>query len=460
MLLSRRAVRTTGVLLALFALGGRAGVAAAPAVVAPPHTTILRAPARTMSVFRARTLGTFGPQAGKIQHVVFVMQENRSFDNLWQGYPKADTKPYGYDHYGRKIKLQPIGLEAPYDIDHYAQTWFTDYDGGKMDGFDQNGVYGQHGAFPQYGYVPHNESAPYFKLAHSYALGDRMFTSHVDASFVSHQYFIAGQAMGSVDLPYGNWGCPGMPQVATITEHYPQLNFGSPRTACYNYTTLAQELDTAGLPWRFYAADQYDIWSAYQAISYVCVPTGSNCTGPEFNTNVIAPNTQFLTDVASGTLGAVTWITPTCADSDHGGCEGNGGPAWVTSIVDAVGQSKFWDTTAIFVMWDEWGGWYDHVKPPLVDYDGLGMRVGLLMISPYTRENYVSHTQYEHGSVLKFIEETFGLPKMTASDMRANSPTDAFDFNQKPRKFKRFDDVLTPAQLYYHLPDFRAADAE
>ncbi len=402
----------------------------------------------------------FGAQSGKIQHVVFVMQENRSFDNLFQGYPKADTKPYGYDHLGNKIKLQPIPLEAPYDIDHQSWNWCEAYNDGQMNGFDTEDVGGRYGTYPEYGYVPHYESAPYFKLAHSYALGDRMFTSHIDASFVSHQYFIAGYAAGSVNLP-STWGCgdPNQDEY-TITEHYPQLVYGAPVYPCYGYTTLASELDTAGLPWRFYANSPYDIWSAYQAIQYVCVPVSGNCTGPEFANNVISPETQFVSDVQGGTLDAVTWITPSCFDSDHSGCEGNGGPAWVTSIVNAVGESQFWDTTAIFVMWDEWGGWYDHVQSPMVDYDGLGFRVPLLIVSPYAKENYVSHTQYEHGSVLKFIEDTFGLPRMAASDTRANSPVDAFDFNRKPRKFKRFAGALAPAQLNYRLPDIRPVDAE
>ncbi len=112
-------------------------------------------------------------------------------------------------------------------------------------------------------------------------------------------------------------------------------------------------------------------------------------------------------------------------------------------------------------MWDEWGGWYDHVKPPYVDYDGLGMRVGLLIISPYAKENYVSHVQYEHGSILRFIEDTFGLPQMSASDARANSPAaDAFDFTRGPRKFKRFSGALTPAQLFYRQASILPADAD
>ncbi len=453
-MLTQRLISVAIPLAALLALARQpCAAASAPRSIAPPAQ-------RSTTVYAPWNSGVRRLPATPIQHVIYVMQENRSFDDLWQGYPKADTKPYGYDHLGKKIKLQPIPLEAPYDIDHTLGAFLTSYDGGKMDGFDEEYVAGHYGAYPTYGYVPHYESAPYFKLAHSYVLGDRMFTSHIDASFVSHQYMIAGQAYDSVDLPYTNWGCTGNSQdyVNTLTQ---QRGYGSMlQHPCFSYTTLGQELDNAGLPWRLYAYNPYSIWDAYQAIQYVCMPSGSGCLGTEFVNNVITPETQFVSDVQNGKLAAVTWITPNCYDSDHGGCQGNQGPLWVTSIVDAVGQSQFWDSTAIFVMWDEWGGWYDHVPPPYVDYDGLGMRVGLLIVSPYAKENYVSHVQYEHGSILKFIEDTFGLPRMSASDTRANSPAgDAFDFKHGPRKFKRFDDALTPAQLYYRLPEIEPADA-
>ena len=365
-----------------------------------------------------------------IQHVVIIVQENRSFDDLFQGFPGADTQSWGYNHLGQKIALQPVPLEAPYSVNHASADFFTDYDNGKMDGFDLEGVGGQHGPNPTYGYVPHTESKIYFEMAKEYALGDRMFTSQIDESFVSHQYIIAGQAASAVDLPSGDWGCDGGPSdtVLTLTQ---SRGYGSPEEACFDYTTLGDELDAAKLPWRFYAIQTTEIWSAYQAVRHIRY-------GPDW-ANVIAPNTNFISDVANGTLGAVTWIIPACLESDHSGCEGKLGPAFVASMVNAVGESQFWNSTQIFVMWDEWAGWYDHVPPPYEDYDGLGMRVGLLMIGPYTKQKYVSHVQYEHGSILRFAEDQFGLGRLSASDARANSPEgDAIDFTQSPRPFKPF----------------------
>jgi len=379
-----------------------------------------------------------GPLAqSPIKHVVIIVQENRSFDNLFQGYPGADTQAYGYNTSGQKIRLRPISLAAKYGLDHSSPQFFADYDGGKMDGFDSEPAGGPHPAHPAYGYVPHGESQLYFAMAQQYALADRMFTSHIDASFVSHQYIIAGQAQHSVDLPSIQWGCGGnSSQVATLNN---DRSYGPDQSPCFDYPTLGDELDQVGLTWRFYAAGLTDLWSGYQAVSHIY-------NGPEW-ANVIAPNTQFLQDVGNGTLANVTWITPTCPTSDHAGCGSKQGPQWVASLVDAVGQSPFWNSTAIFIMWDEWGGWYDHVPPPYVDYDGLGIRVPLLMISPYAKAGYVSHVQYEHGSILRFVEDQFGLPQLSASDKRANDPgvdPAAFDFSQKPRPYNAVPTLYSP----------------
>ena len=132
----------------------------------------------------------------------------------------------------------------------------------------------------------------------------------------------------------------------------------------------------------------------------------------------------------------MSWITPTWENSDHAGSNSTTGPSWVASVVNAVGGSKYWDSTAIFVFWDDYGGWFDPVAPQMLDYDGLGLRIPMLIISPYAKKGYVSHVQYEHGSILRFVEDQFGLPQLSASDARATSPAaDAFDFNKPPRKF-------------------------
>jgi phospholipase C len=405
------------------------------------------------------------PQSKKIKHVIVIVQENRSFDNMFQGYPGANTASSGLNSKGQTIQLQPIPLEANYTLFHVSKDFFAACDGNppgencKMDAFDQETAAGQNiPKNPEYGYVPASESTLYFDMAGQYVLADDMFTSHIDASFVSHQYIIAGQANSAVDLPLDQWGCGGTPSdtVQTLTG---SRGYGPSESPCFDSPTIGSELDAKNLTWRYYAAASSDpqsyVWSAYQAISSVY-------NGPEWTTNVISPPQQFLSDVAAGTLANVTWITPTCANSDHLGCQSNTGPQWVASLVNAVGESKFWKTSTIFVMWDEWGGWYDHVPPPYEDYDGLGIRVPLLMISPYAADGYVSHVQYEHGSILRYIEDTFGLPRLAASDTRANSPGDdaSFDFKQKPRKFTPFQTQMKVQDFIKARPDPRPPDEE
>ena len=197
-----------------------------------------------------------------------------------------------------------------------------------------------------------------------------------------------------------------------------------------------------------------DIWSSYRSIGHIRY-------GPDWSADVLSPQTRFFDDVRRGKLAAVTWITPTCRNSDHANCGGKHGPDWVASLVDAVGASKFWDTSAVFVFWDDWGGWYDHVPPPYEDYDGLGIRVPMLVISPYAKAGYVSHVRYEHGSILKFIEDQFGLARLAPSDERANSPAgDCFDFSQPPRPFEPVATTWGEREFVAEPPDLRVPDAE
>ena len=387
--------------------------------------------------------GTYGAPAatgsGKIEHVVYIVQENRSFDDMFEGYPGADTVSSGKTTTGQKVDLQPVSLKTSYEIDHSAHSMFNACNGtGKlpgthcrMDGFNTEVQEGgpRNG---QYAYVPHSESKPYFDMAHEFVLADRMFASQLDESFVAHQYIIAAQAHSSVDVPSNQWGCEGAygDSVATINHQREYTGYQRP---CFNYTTLGDELDNAGLSWRFYTSEYNEplggFWSGYQAVKHIF-------NGPDWKKDVITPQKRFLKDIKAGHLSSFTWITPLCEDSDHLSCGGGLGPSWVTSLVNAVGKSKFWDSTVVFVQWDDWGGMYDHVAPPFKDYDGLGFRVPLIVISAYAKKNYVSHKQYETASVLRFGEDLFSLPHMSAADARALSPAgDCLDFSQKPRTF-------------------------
>ena len=381
-------------------------------------------------------VGNRSAAASKIQHVVFIIQENRSFNFMFNGYPGALTKNYGYDTSGKKVFLHPEELNTDWDIDHSLTAFLAVVDNGKYDGWNnQNACCNRIPKNFAYAYAKRHEVLPYWRMAESYVLADHMFQSNLDGSFVAHQYAIAGYASSAVDFTTGAWGCSGGSDdtVLTITQ---QRTYGPSITPCFDNPTIGDEADAAGVSWRYYAAQletDGGIWSAYQAINHIY-------NGSDWSKNVISPASQFLTDVAGGTLANITWITPTGTDSDHAGIgfASRTGPAWVASLVNAVGQSQFWDSTAIFIMWDDWGGWFDPVPPVYEDYDGLGFRVPLIVVSPYAKAGYVAHAQYETASVLRFIEDNFGLGQLAASDTRAADPgPDVFDFTAAPRPFEK-----------------------
>lgn len=448
--MKRRAASVFGIAaaLALLIAGCNAG-----------HTTTSQLPAERVQR---------DSSSGKIAHIVIVIQENRSFNNLFHGYPHAKTANYGYDSSGQKIKLLPVSLATSWDLEHSSGAFFEACNGTgsirgtdcRMNGFDKEHVGCGTGCpikHPQYAYVPQSEIKPYWTMAKQYVLADEMYASDFDASsFVSHQYIIAGQSESAVDYPAGPWGCPGG-STDKIREVGPQRQIPhGAEVVCWDPTTLGDELDGTGLSWAYYGmfkAGAPRAWIAYQAIDHIY-------NGRDWNADIVHPPSQFLTDVQDGKLRAVTWVTPTWPDSDHAGGRSRFGPSWVASVVNAIGESRYWDSTAIFVFWDDYGGWYDPEAPPYVDYDGLGIRLPLLIISPYAKQNYVTHTQYEHGTILKFVEETFGLPSMAASDARANPPDDSFDFNQPPRKFKAIPSEFGEEYFLHRAPDYRIPDAQ
>ncbi len=411
-------------------------------------------------------------QGGKIQHVVIIVQENRSFNDLFYGFPGAKTATYGYNKSNQKITLQPVGLETNWDIEHDSSGFEAACNGtGSIPGTDcqMNGFDGERSGCggscpnqnPPYSYVPNEETKPYFAMGEQYVLADQMYASNFDASsFISHQYIIAAQAESSVNFPGGAWGCPGG-SGDFIDKVGPdrQVPYGQHQRVCYTDTTLGQEADNASPPvsWAYYAvtySNQPWIWSAYQANEFVYY-------GSDWGNDVKSPPSSFLTDVSNGNLRQISWVTPTWGNSDHAGSGSNTGPQWVASVVNAIGQSQYWNNTAIFIFWDDYGGWYDPEPPAYVDYDGLGMRIPMLIVSAYARKGHVSHVHYEHGSILKFIEDTFGLGRLSASDARATSPEkDCFNFKKPPRPFQVIPTVLGKDYFLHEAPDHHVPDEQ
>ena len=253
---------------------------------------------------------TVSPVAGSpIQHIVVIMQENRSFDNLFNGFPGADTAQSGMSG-GQSVQLTPISLDDSRDLGHTHLDWWQDWDYGAMDGFARSG---NNPSTLAYSYVPEQDVEEYWTLAKRYVLGDRMFQSNTGPSFVAHQYMIAGQSANVSENPSGSvWGCDADPSetAAMVGPNGTDLPGVYP---CFDYLTAADLLDEKGVTWRYYApadgADNFSL-SAYQAIRHIRF-------GKDWEDNVISPQNQVLTDIANGELAQVTWIVPDLAHSDH-----------------------------------------------------------------------------------------------------------------------------------------------
>jgi|SRR5579872_2041696 len=184
-------------------------------------------------------------------------------------------------------------------------------------------------------------------------------------------------------------------------------------------------------------------------------PNATACVGPDWVNHVVLYTKEnpapILSDITNNNLPTVSWVIPAGQNSDHAGGLGNtGGPSWVASIVNAIGNSPYWANTAIIVTWDDWGGWYDHVPPFKVVNDGVswdsgyvyGFRVPLIVISPYTRPGYISHVNHDFGSILHFMEEVFNLPSLGYADAYADDLSDCFNFRQTPLVFREIDAPL------------------
>jgi phospholipase C len=369
-----------------------------------------------------------------IQHVVFLIKENRSFDNYFGTFPGADGATSGPISTGQIINLAPTpDYTYPLDPEHDFGGTVEGMDNGAMDRFDLIGDGNVNGNFLAYTQASQNDLPNYWAYAQNYVLADRMFSSIKADSFTNHIYTVAAQDNGAIMLkgpsrPKGNpgWGCDSPAgDVAELMDAYGNLTNQSP---CWDFQTLADSLQGIGVSWKFYAPASGQIgynFSTLDAINHIR-------NGPLWTSNVV-PDSQFATDAAAGDLPAVSWLV-TGVENDHPkGCAICASENWAVNQINAIMQGSDWNSTAIFMTWDDFGGFYDHVPPPIKDQFGLGPRVPLIIISPYAKMGYVSHTQYEFSSILKFIEELYGLPPLTSRDANANDTTDSFDFTQSPR---------------------------
>jgi phospholipase C len=352
-----------------------------------------------------------------IQHVVFIVKENHTFDNMFGTFPGADGATSGTTSSGQVVALSHAPDSLPHDLCHSWNCAITAIDGGKMDKFNvPDGIL----SYSQY---LQSDILNYWAYAHQFALADHMFSSMHGPSFPNHLYTIAAQAGGAINVPsYDVWGCDAPPGT-TVPVLLPsgQLTAQFP---CFDFTTLGDSLSAANISWRSYAPAG-SVWNAFDAIKHVRETSAWS--------QHVLPDTHFISDATSGQLPAVSWLVTTAAQSDHPPeslCQGEN---WTVQQINAVMQGPDWNSTAIFLTWDDYGGFYDHVPPPDLDAFGLGPRVPLIIISPYAKSGYISHTQYEFSSFLKFVETRYGLQSLTARDTNANDMTDSFNFSQTPQ---------------------------
>lgn len=418
-----------------------------------------------------------------IQHVVLVVQENRTFNNFFATYPGADgtttgaakKNPNCHIYHDKTIKLREGGLIISRDLNHLFQGYNTARDGGKMDGFDDI-LFSD--SLPEcklpYQYVNPSEIQPYWTMAAQYVLAEHMFTGQGSSSFTGHQDLIAGGTIVSpgeamVNLPSCSggqcrWGCdaPAGTRTSLISKN-DGLKLGKGPFPCSNkfqsnYSTLRDLLDAKNVSWKYYVPSPCcntngRLFTAYDVVYPVRY-------GPEWKTNISYPETNIFSDISSGALPAMSWVIPDEPNSDHPGEKEDNGPAWVASIVNAIGESAYWNSTAIVVVWDDWGGLYDNLNPKQVGYGGLGPRVPALIISPYARAGLISKTKYQFGSILKYIEQNWNLGTLGGSDKRAASIIDCFNYSQPPIKFQPISSQLSKEYFIHEKPSGLPPDTD
>jgi phospholipase C len=351
-----------------------------------------------------------------IQHIVVIVQENRSFNNLFAQFPGATGTITGKEKIGKgktakvqSIALTQASLEDKGNLNHLYKSYKIAYDDGKMDAFNRIifETNGQMEGNKPYQYVQQSDIKPYWDMASQYALANKMFQTQGSGSFTAHQDLIRGgteinaQGDSLIDDPDNSkaWGCdsPQGTKTSLINGMKYEHNHGPfPCTKSFpssgtNYATLRDLLDTKGVSWKYYVPQltYYQagaIWNAFDVIAPVRY-------GSEWGTNVDWPEKNVLKDIPNGHLPAVSWVIPDESNSDHPGYANDTGPSWVSSVVNAVGESTYWNSTAIVVLWDDWGGFYDPVAPPKRDKQGgPGFRVAAIVISPYAISGDVSQT--------------------------------------------------------------------
>jgi len=429
------------------------------------------------------------PAPGQIQHIVFLVKENRTYDCYFGRFPRGNGATTGHLSDGGVTALGDLP-DVAVDGDHSWTGALKAMNGGAMNQFDTIGgrllpdggacawgpcnmVAAQQAALPNY-----------WSIAQNYVLGDNFFSSLHGPSFPNHLFTIAAQSGG-----YGGWDGGRLSDGGIILDAGPApllgardnaiVRVGSPAPAlaapgtfpgyqgygstavptdagsggcdsqsdarvavidpegdveyiypCFDMPTLGDLLSDAGIGWRMYGASEapgapYRYWTIYNAIRHIRESAA-------WDQHVFYGD-QVFADIDAGTLPAVSWISGYSTMSEHPAARTCAGENWTVDFLNQLGASPLWNSTAVFITWDDFGGFYDHVAPPTVDGYGLGPRVPLLVVSPYAKQGYTDSTVGEFSSVLRFIEDVYGLPRLTNRDAQTTNLFQDFDFQQAPR---------------------------
>jgi phospholipase C len=379
--------------------------------------------ASQFSLAGAASNGPVQSTSTPIQHLIVLMQENHTFDNYFGTYPGADGLASGI-HMPIDPKNPGAGSVSPWhigtstiiDLSHNAATYLEQYDNGKMDGFvsalnNRN----QDGRIAM-GYYNGQDIPYYWNLAGSYVLFDHFFSSAKDGSFANHMYWVA----------------------ATM----PQLGKGQQLSKfLVNVPTIFDRLQAAGVSWKFYVENydpkinyRNDVNQGNRESQVIWVPLlnfDRFIDDPNLSSHIVDLS-QYYVDLQQGTLPAVSYIVPSGA-SEHPPQSPTTGERSVKNLIQELMRSSSWDSSAFMLLYDDWGGWYDHVVPPQVDQNGYGGRVPAILVSPFARKGYIDSTQLDFTSMLKFIEANWNVLPLTGRDASANNFLTAFDFSQAAR---------------------------
>ncbi len=377
-----------------------------------------------------------------IKRVIFIVKENRTFDNYFARYPGAEGTKTGKISDGETVSLSVATDVLEPDLGHSFFDALKAINGGRMDGFDRilNGD-----SLNGYSSFKRNGIPNYWAYADSFVLSDHTFSSMYGPTFPEHLYTVGAQAgrvvgnkletnnpggycddPGETVFRFENLGRSEREVVMTAEEEVDLDTVGSyweRVRACFDFEVLPDQLNKVGISWRYYADD--GSWmNALLAIEHIRF---SKYWGPN-----VQPEEELLSDIRQERLKRISWVVPGPGFNEHpGGPSVCLGENWTVQHINALMKSKYWENTAVFITWDDFGGFYDHVAPPHFDEMGLGPRVPMLIVSPWTKQGYVDKTVYEFSSVLKFMETMFDLRCMTARDCGASNMLNAFDFTQE-----------------------------